>query len=503
MYSQFILMNLDVKKLLHIIKLHFSLLTRRVTIIRAAGIICLIIMPLSAQNFPHYFELDTGETAVIEDFPPVTLISKKVDYLEKRVKGVRLGWVENRIGSASAVVRIGVEDIVIPVGYQNEDVVVGTVRIGVEVISDYEAENPNARLNLEKDARLRVAHVGKPLMSKGSHVYPLFSPWNNGFRNLVFLTACTGIYALEGDNKSGMGRYHDGFDFGTWEGKLVRSVCRGIVVSPDDYPELIEKAILYNKNNRRIGTNPFLVKHPELPLLYYYTHLSGLAKDFQEGETIGKGEILGYASNRGSSGGWHHLHFSMIHLDHKMHINPYPFIAEWYREFMTHYSDFLSVFEVYYQENIKSEDRETFERKVLEGQIPCNHHFSNSLPGVIHLREAVAKAPYSGLNHALFNQFALLKGRFIITEQMSGELWFGHTGIARLYLNGEEVYLGENETPYHRSVQPLQVDSKMIQCKYKKGQNEVVIAIEQTNPFWSFSIRPRDRLGLPLNWTEK
>ena len=460
---------------------------------------CLSVVSLFAQNFPHYVDMNIGETVNIEDFPPVTLVSKSVDYLEQRVKGVRLGWVKNRIGAASALIKIDEEEITVPVGYQSEDVIVGKVRIGVEFISDYEDKYPSKRLHLEKAARIRIARAGEPLMPKGSHVYPLFTPWNSGFRNIVFLSVATGIDALEGDYLAGMGRYHDGFDFGTWEGQLVRSVCRGIVISPDDYPELIEKGILYNINNRRIGTNPFLMKHPQLPLFYYYTHLGGLARNFQEGEIIEKGEIIGYASDRGNSGGWFHLHFSMILPEQKIHINPFPFVAEWYTESMPHYKDFLSDFEVYYQEDINPKEKESFEAAVLTEQIPCTQYFHNSIPGAIHLREAVAKASYSALNHVLFNQFAVLKGTFNSPGQIQGELWFGHTGIARLYLNGEKIYSGENKTPYHRSVQPFQADSKMIQCLYKQGQNEVIIAIEQTNPFWSFSIRPRTRLGLPLN----
>ena len=44
--------------------------------------------------------------------------------------------------------------------------------------------------------------------------------------------------------------------------------------------------------------------------------------------------------------------------------------------------------------------------------------------------------PVAGLNHAVFGQFAVLKNSFEPGEPIEGELWFGHTGRASLYLNG-------------------------------------------------------------------
>lgn len=440
-----------------------------------------------SQNFPHYVELNIGETVTLKDFPPVTLVSKKVTFRDAAT---------GRIGAAQATLKVGNSQVVVPVGYENSDIIVGTVRIGVEVISDYEEEFTNQRFHLEKDARIRIAVANQPLMQPGSHIYPLFVPWNNGSRTQGWLTACYNIDGLEGTAEAKIGRHHDGFDFGAWEGQLVRSVCTGRVVSASDYPALLENGLLYDKNDGGIGGNPFLIKQPDLPILFYYTHLSGLTRNFAKGETIHKGEPLGYASSRGSSGGWYHLHFSMIHIDDLVHINPYPFLAEWYKETMTHYQDFLTVYKVYYSEDMENEDVLV---KVLAGKMKPIHKFSNSLPGVIHLREAIAGASYSGLNHIIHNKYAVLEGEFSVPSKMNGELWFGHSGKARLFLNGIKVYDGELENKYHKSKQPLQTDSLMFQCEFKKGVNKIVIAIEQTDVNWSFSLRPRTRLGTPLN----
>jgi hypothetical protein len=110
----------------------------------------------------------------------------------------------------------------------------------------------------------------------------------------------------------------------------------------------------------------------------------------------------------------------------------------------------------------------------------------------------VAAAPFSGLNHAVFGGFAVLKCSFQAPEAMHGELWFGHTGEASLYLNNKKVYEGNHEDAYHRSKQPFQVDAHMLKCTFQKGLNNIVIAVQQKSVFWSFSIRPRTALGLPI-----
>ncbi|MBN2013317.1 M23 family metallopeptidase [candidate division KSB1 bacterium] len=440
-------------------------------------------------NFPAYVELNVGESVKIDNYPEITLVSKRVVYFDS---------THNRIGAADITLKVGNETVVAPVGYESPDVIARNARIGAELVSDYEKDFTNQRFHLIKDARIRISNANEPLMPKNSHVYPLDTPWNSGFRTQGWLCVCFNINILEGNEEMKAQRYHDGWDIGVWEGQLVRSVCTGTVVSPDDYPDFIETGLLYNKNDARVGPNPFLVKPDNAPVLYYYTHMSGLARDFKAGDIIKKGEPLGYASSRGSSGGWYHLHFSIIHLEKKVHVNPYPYLKEWYEESQPQNQDFMNEFDVYYHPELSAE-KEQFEQNVVANKIEPTRHFRSDVHGVVHVREAVAKAPHAGLNHVIFYQFAVLKGQFKVDDAMDGELWFGHTGKARVYLNGTKVYDGENNNPYHRSKQPFQWDSVMMQVQFNQGLNEVIIAIEQTNPFWSFSIRPRNRLGIPLN----
>jgi hypothetical protein len=436
---------------------------------------------ISKHNFPCYFEINVGETVNMEGFPPITL-------LEKRVTSI----VYEKIAAAELDVKIGDTKITVPVGYEFDDVMAGDIRIGTEVISDYEKERPNNRYHLIKDARLRIAHAGKPLMIEGSHVFPLTSPWNGGGQKISWLTMSS--------------RYHDGLDFGSWEGDMTFSVCDGIVVSPDDYPELINKGVIYNKNNARIGTNPFLIKDPDLPVLYFYTHLSGLTRDWKEGEHIRKGQIIGYCGDRGSSGGWHHLHFSIVLINDAVCVNPFPFIKEWYLESMPHYLDFLSDFEVYLPGK-ENDPVDQIEREVLSGSRKSSAAYHNSMPGAVLLKDALVPIPYVRGRDEFWKTpiyeapgYAVLTTNFISHDTLQGELWVGHTGLLRVYLNGDLVYSGEDKTPYifGDGTQPFQWDSQKIKCDFRQGANRLVMVALKRDRAWAFTIRPRTRLGLPL-----
>ena len=432
------------------------------------------------HNFPHYFEIDVGETVNLEGYPPIQL-------LEKRVTAM----VNDNIGAAEVTVKVGEDQVVVPVGYEFDDVAIGDVRIGADVISDYHQDRPNRRYRLSKDARLRVARAGQPLTARGSHVFPLPSPWNGGGQKLSWLTLSS--------------RYHDGWDFGSWEGELAYAVCDGIVVSPDDYPEILKQGAIYNQNKAKIGTNPFLIKDADLPVLYFYTHLSGLARDFQVGDRVKKGQIVAYTGDRGSSGGWHHLHFGIVLIDQAVCVNPYPFIRQWYHESMPYYLDFLSDFEVYLPKD--DDTASTLGQDVLAGHRATDWTYHNSLPGAILLKDALVPIPYVRGRDEFWKtpiyetpRFAVLTTRFTSPEDMDGELWLGHTGVLTVHLNGKQVYTGEDPTPYvfGDGSQPFQWDRHKLLCHFKQGTNKLLLVVQKLDRTWAFTIRPRTRLGVPL-----
>lgn len=448
----------------------------------------LCVSATALAGFPDYYELNVNDSLTLSDGKILTIKDKGIGAFDSTL---------NRIAAAYVTIKLNGKTYTLDVGYESDDLIADSYRIGIEFINDYEDVFPNKRIHLEKDVRLRISKANEPLTPEDSHVYPLFTPWNSGFKNQGWLCVCYNIKSLEGHQPAQPQRYHDGFDFGLWEGQLIRSVCTGIVVKPNDFPELMKTKKLYDKNHGHIGGNPLLIKHPELPLVYYYTHISGLSKKYSAGDTITKGEIIGYGSARGSSGGWYHLHFGMIHTEKKIFINPYPFCKEWYAQTMQHYNDFISCFDVYLHEKQNTSEYK-FEQKVLDRNIKPSHRFCNTIPGVIHVREAVAKYPFAGLNHVLFNKMAVLRTTVESPEKKDGEIWFGHTGVSRVYLNGNLLYAGENTSPYAAQNQPFQWDSIMKPCKLQKGKNHIIVFIKQTNPYWSFSLRIRDSLGRPL-----
>ncbi len=459
--------------------------------------ILLLVFIFSVQKttaIPLYFDLDVGEKVKPAGFPEIELLQTKINLYDSTI---------GRIGASSILLTVDGKEVEVPVGYAHAGIVFDNYKIGAELIRDYVAavERHNRRFKLFKDARIWIARADEPLLPSENYSYPLFSPWKSGMREQGWLTVAYNIEHIEGSEPWSPGRYHDGWDFGVWENQLVRSFSAGKVVSPDDYPSLIENGLLYNKNNALVGPNPFLVKDPDLPILYYYTHLSGLARNYQVGDEVKAGEIIAYASNRGSSGGWYHLHFSMIHLENGYHINPFPFLKETYGKDMTHFHDFLGEFQVYRPASgINPYD---FERSVLHDEVEANHTYQNALPGIVQMRDAVALSPLSGFNHALFDQLAVLKTNFETDESMPGEVWLGHNGDFRVYLNGNLIYAGKNADEYDAGKKPFQWDQFTIPAEFEAGDNEIVIFTRQNNPFWSFSIRVRDRLGRPLKNLEE
>jgi murein DD-endopeptidase MepM/ murein hydrolase activator NlpD len=441
-----------------------------------------------AIAFPIYYELNLNESIKLKNGVTLIVTDMGISSFDS---------VLNRIAEAWVTIGLNEKFYNLKVGHESNDLIAEGFRIGIDYTLNFQKSVMNPRIILKKDVRLRVSDANETLTPIGSHVYPLFTPWNSGFRTQGWLAVCYNIYQIEGTLPLKAGRYHEGSDLGIWEGQLIRSVCDGIVKKSDDYPNLMEAEILYDKNGNKVGGNPFIIKDKDLPLLYVHTHLGGLSKVYHSGDTIRKGEILGYASARGSSGDWFHLHFGIFHLEQGVFINTYPYLKQWYDESMPHFSDFVSCFDVYKRPG-KSVSEYEFVEQVMNNQVKPIHSFSNTISGVVHVREATAEYPFSGTDHIVFNQSAVLKAEVNLPEAIKGELWYGHTGISMVYLNGALIYSGENTNSYHAGKQPFQWDGIMLPCNYRKGENEVVVFIKQTNPYWSFSLRLRDNLGRPI-----
>lgn len=73
---------------------------------------------------------------------------------------------------------------------------------------------------------------------------------------------------------------------------------------------------------------------PDQRFCYYYAHLDGYAPGLHEGQTLHRGEILGYVGTTGNAPkDTPHLHFALIRLDAERrwwkgtYVNPYPLLA--------------------------------------------------------------------------------------------------------------------------------------------------------------------------------
>jgi len=441
--------------------------------------------------YPRYVDLNKGESVSLPGLPRITLLGKQIVLRDETL---------NRIAESAVHVKVGARKVTVPVGLEHESVAVGDVCVGGELTLDYPKDFPNERLRLTKAARLRISKRGVPLLPPDKYGYPFDMPWNNGARSQAWLAVCYSLARIEGDPAGKIGRYHDGYDIGVWEGLTVRSVCRGKVARARAYKACVECGLMRPNVGTKREPHSLLIEDLERPLLFYYGHLSGCARTFRAGDTIEKGEVCAYTSIRGASGGWYHLHLTILDLAQRVRVNPFPFLREWYLNTLPHYADFLTDFAVHVSSerwNNQAYDRMAFVNKVVAGRAKPIRRYRASVPGCIYLRDAISPAPVANIRENEHQPFLVLASEFR-SRVGTGELWLGHTGKVTAILNGKLVYSGENKTPYERHVRPMQPDSVMIKCRYRKGRNRLVLACERTNVFGVLSVRPRDAYGCPM-----
>jgi len=102
-------------------------------------------------------------------------------------------------------------------------------------------------------------------------------------------------------------QFHNGVDYATPTGTPLYSAFDGIIGTKTDQYNGLQVNITNNKLGYRI----------------IYNHLSKFA--VKPGQTIKKGELIGYSGNTGTSTG-PHLHLSLYNLKTKAYVNPEPFV---------------------------------------------------------------------------------------------------------------------------------------------------------------------------------
>lgn len=114
-------------------------------------------------------------------------------------------------------------------------------------------------------------------------------------------------------------RQHEGCDIMADQGTPVYAVCGGVVT----------KKGWLTLGGWRLGIQS------EDGIYYYYAHLSAYAQGLEEGDTVQKGQLLGYVGDtgygpEGTSGQFApHLHFGMYADSGQTAFNAYPYLKAW------------------------------------------------------------------------------------------------------------------------------------------------------------------------------
>ncbi|MBN2292928.1 MAG: PKD domain-containing protein [Pirellulales bacterium] len=178
---------------------------------------------------------------------------------------------------------------------------VGGVQIDCPVTKGHVQDKSNP-WSLDADARLRLWPAGSPWIRPGTLHYPVPQRW---FASQTLMAN----QIADGDPP---GKkfiyYHWGLDFGGAEDLVeVQAATDGVVVSargkvlePGKYPPLVKPRydVVYIRDARG--------------WFYRYSHLNVIDKTIQVGTKVKMGQKLGLLGKEGASGGWTHLHFSIV-----------------------------------------------------------------------------------------------------------------------------------------------------------------------------------------------
>jgi murein DD-endopeptidase MepM/ murein hydrolase activator NlpD len=95
------------------------------------------------------------------------------------------------------------------------------------------------------------------------------------------------------------GRIHRAIDLFAPRGTPIRAITDGTI------------AVKFTSD---LGGNCLYQKTPDGSFMFFYAHLSRYAKGLKEGQTVTRGDIIGYVGDTGNAKGNPHLHFGIAKL---------------------------------------------------------------------------------------------------------------------------------------------------------------------------------------------
>jgi murein DD-endopeptidase MepM/ murein hydrolase activator NlpD len=131
------------------------------------------------------------------------------------------------------------------------------------------------------------------------------------------LPKCSLTKTSFGQPRSG-GRVHEGIDLMASLGQEIYAVGNGT---------LTKKTIAGNPDATLSGNAWRLQLTDGTATYYFYAHLSAFATGLNQGDTVSKGQLIGYVGDTGDPGpGNYHLHFE-VHPKGGAAVDPYPLLA--------------------------------------------------------------------------------------------------------------------------------------------------------------------------------
>jgi murein DD-endopeptidase MepM/ murein hydrolase activator NlpD len=118
-----------------------------------------------------------------------------------------------------------------------------------------------------------------------------------------------------GQPRSG-GRFHEGIDLMASLGQEVYAVDNGVMW----------RQVINGEPNSTLSGNAWYLRLAD-STYYFYGHLSGFAPGLKIGDTVTRGQLIGYVGDTGNPGpGNYHLHFE-VHPKNGDAVDPYPLLT--------------------------------------------------------------------------------------------------------------------------------------------------------------------------------
>ena len=218
----------------------------------------------------------------------------------------------------------------VPAGLYHMPQVVGDLKVGCSVTRGV-ADAVGNRMDvyaLDKDARIRCWLPEDPLFGPQPLVYPARQPWFASIAQMANERCYVDGGELPPLEPNAYVYHHYGMDIGGHDKAVPivaahggRVVCRG-----DDTVSDYDTAAGKPRYDRVMVTD-------SEGWHYRYSHLDMIAPNILLGEEVAAGDPIGVLGKEGASGGWSHLHFSIISPQPSGRYGEaegYPFLVEAY-----------------------------------------------------------------------------------------------------------------------------------------------------------------------------